>query len=167
MAAVVHEAIRSYLRGRQIAGRMNRNLRQPELLGREPARVPADDDAFAIDHDWLPPAKLLDRCRDLVDRLLWNLAGVPRIGCDSFNCRECDFHMSPELSKAELDCLKRATQGQGGPCRASNITVNGKTTILRLWDAKGNRVHRGVIVVQGPGFSLGASEPPGDPVDFG
>src|SRR5882724_1136503 len=79
----------------------------------------------------------------------------------------CHKKAPKELSKAELDCLKRATQGQGGPCRASNITVNGKTTILRLWDAKGNRVHRGVIVVQGPGFSLGASEPPGDPVDFG
>ena len=76
VAAVIHEPVGIDLRRRQVVGHMDRHLLQAELLrGQEPG-VPADDHAVFVHDDYLPPAKLLKGCCNLVDRALGNLAGV-------------------------------------------------------------------------------------------
>src|ERR1700693_6048475 len=64
---------------------MDRDLCAGKFLGGQPSDMTYDNDPISVDDDGLTPVILLDGRGDLVDRRLWNLAWVARIGDDPIN----------------------------------------------------------------------------------
>lgn len=89
--AVVGEAVRADLLGRELLRDVHRNFVEGELLGCLVAGVPAHDDPVPVHHDRLAEPEVADRLRHRVHRRII-VAGVGLVGVDRVDRLHFNFH---------------------------------------------------------------------------